>query len=198
MKTSPFALLLAVVAFVPIHEAVAQSPEMPEPLAVVVDADGKPMVQVVSFSYSSILVLFDFEGEPASFELLDEYSDFDSYGKLVYFSLDNCQGEVYLSDNISGPLERLNQRAFVISGPDGDDGSYRVFRSTSVSAATVFPESRMAFGTSTLGYCTDEPGIPRNLLPGEEILPNPLEGFHGPTVANPDRLLTVKGGTRLP
>jgi len=54
------------------------------------------------------------------------------------------------------------------------------------------------FGNTPLGYCQDQPGNQINKAPGEEILPNPLDGFHGPTVANPERLLTIKGGTRLP
>ncbi len=103
-----------------------------------------------------------------------------------------------MPDGFTNPLERLNQRTVVITGPDGDDGTYRVFRSTSVTLGPAYPESRLYFGNSTLGLCSDEPGTLLNLLPAEEILPNPLEGFHGPTVANPERLLTVKGGTRLP
>ncbi len=198
MRTSALTTFLFVVGLAFSQTAFTQSPEMPEPLGMLVDADGKPMVQVMYISTSSIHVLFDFEGESAAFEMYDDYSDFENGGRAVFFSLDDCQGDVFISNSLRGPLERLNQRAILIAGPDADDGTYRVFRSTSLNAGPVFPESKLDFGGSSLARCSDEPGTQRNLFPAEELLPNPLEGFHGPTVASPERLITVKGGTRLP
>ena len=52
MRTSFRTLLVVVVAFAPIHQAVAQSPEMPLPLAMLVDADGKPMRVVCDYCNS--------------------------------------------------------------------------------------------------------------------------------------------------
>ncbi len=37
-----------------------------------------------------------------------------------------------------------------------------------------------------------------SLQVAEEVVPNPLDGFHGPSSANPERRLTLQGGTRLP
>ena len=87
---------------------------------------------------------------------------------------------------------------FRIAGPDAVSGTYRVFRSTSMETSQVSVESGWEDYPPYSGACNDIPATTHDLLPAEEILPNPLEGFHGPTVANPERLCRVKGGTRLP
>ena len=175
----------------------AQSPEMPEPLAIVVDADGKPMVQVASIRAEEVNVLFDFDGVSAGFELILQNGSFNGCC-FVFFSDDNCLGDVYMSPwSENRVLEVSNQQGFAIAGPDATSGTYRVFRSTSTSVSPTFPES-VWNQTTILGTCLDINPDQINLLTAEEILPNPLDGFNGPTVANPERLLTVKGGTRLP
>lgn len=193
-------LCLAVMAMVSVVPQVAegQSPEMPEPQLVLLDADGKPMVQVVDISGLSVVALFDFDGVPARFSV-DVESGFRS-GSGVAFSEPNCVGKVYLSVWAFGVWEVLTQKLFTIIGPHPDDGTYRVFRSTSLDFTTDIPASVWSSPTSGFGECVPYtgggPGGGR--VPAEEILPNPLFGFHGPTAANPDRRFSVKGGTRLP
>jgi len=171
----------------------AQSPEMPEPLLVLLDVDGKPMVQVVDISGASVVVLFDFDGVPARFNIVPD-GHFMS-GSGVYFSEPNCGGEMYLSSpQASAVWEWLTLAYFAIHGPNSDDGTYRVFRSTSLDPVALTPGS----GLSLAGECVPAGGLFSALVPAEEILPNPLAGFHGPTVADPEPRMAVKGGTRLP
>ena len=73
-----------------------------------------------------------------------------------------------------------------------DMGTYRVFRSTSTQTAN----------TPVLSYqvpndVCHEDTASRVLVPAEEVIPNPLEGFHGPTLANPERTWTIEGGDRI-
>ncbi len=89
MSRFPLFVVLLGLSFLIAPAIEAQSPEMPEPLAMVVDADGKPMLQVVGIDNDDIRVLFEFEGESAIFTLYDDHSDFDAYGRHVFFSLDN-------------------------------------------------------------------------------------------------------------
>jgi len=197
MRTSSLTLLFVIVVFVPTHQAIAQSPEMPEPLAILVDADGRPMVQVVDLQENVAWVLFEFDGDPVLSRFSHKYGMFS--GGPVFFSLDNCMGDVYLNTwNPQNMLHDLNQRKFVIMGPDSITGTYRVFSITSNTSGAVFPESQLENASAALGICVDLQGDQNVLVTGQEVLPNPLAGFHGPTVANPERLLTVKGGTRLP
>ena len=198
MRTSFFTVLMVVVLLVPKHQAAAQSPEMPEPLAIVVDADGKPMAQVIDIEDFQIRVLFSFDGVPARSSLNPYFGHF-SGGGILYFSEDNCSGNAYLEfDSTINYLDFLNQQVFRIAGPDAVSGTYRVFRSTSMETSQVSVESGWEDYPPYSGACNDIPATTHDLLPAEEILPNPLEGFHGPTVANPERLCRVKGGTRLP
>jgi len=170
----------------------AQSPEMPEPLAIVVDADGKPMVQVTAIVSDQIQVLFNFGGVLGVFNLYPDWGQFDNRN-YVYFMDPDCEGDVYVSKNDVDNVARIQQQTFVIIGSDLTAGTYRVYRSTNYSTTSVSPSSWF----SPDGSCF-ELGNTLDLLPAEEVLPNPLEGFHGPTLANPERLLTIKGGTRLP
>lgn len=198
MSRSAVLLIALVLLFLTTPAAKAQSPEMPEPLLVLLDADGKPMVQVVGIPDYSVFVLFDFDGAPARFSVLGN-GVFYSYS-FVFFSEPNCVGEVYLSAPSSfGPWEMLTPRYFAIAGPHPDDGTYRVFRSTSLDPTQPTLASVWNNPTTGFGECVPYPGGgPYFFVPGEEILPNPLDGFHGPTVANPERKMSFKGGTRLP
>jgi len=178
--------------------AEAQSPEMPVPQLVLLDADGKPMAQVVGMDSYTVYVLFDFDGVAARFSVIAN-GVFASYS-VLFFSEPNCVGDVYLSAPHSfGPWESLTPRYFAIAGPSPDDGTYRVFQSTSLDP--VQPTLASVWSNPTSGFGECEPwggGGPYVYAPGEEILPNPLAGFHGPTLANPERKMSFKGGTRLP
>lgn len=184
----------ALVCIVP-QPAAAQSSEMPEPLAIVVDADGKPMVQVMDVSGHEISVLFNFGGVAARSVITDSYCSFSTY-RILYFSGPGCTGAAYISaaPTPSG-LDLLNQQVFVITGPHALDGTYRVFRSTSMEIVRVHPASKWV-DTDEYGGCISTGGDPLDLLPAEKIFPNPLRGFHGPTLSNPKRILKVKGGSR--
>ena len=198
MKILAITMILTGTFFITVQDAAAQDAEMPVPGLVVKDADGKAIVQVITLGNDYVpKVIFNFDGVPAAFELVVENGQFSS-GKMVYFSGDNCTGDVYISEpSTSNSLDVLNQTSFVITGPDATSGAYRVFRSTSPTTQPFFPESRWNDGNN-LGSCQDQPGSQVNLAPAEEILPTPLGGFHGPTTLNPERILTIDGGTRLP
>jgi hypothetical protein len=182
--------------------ASAQTPEFPVPLAVVVDADGKAMVQVVSLGDNNLpKVLFNFDGVPAAFELDVENGQFEHVNntKRICFTESSCYGDMYIDPPYHAEnLEKLTQTSFVIAGPDDSTGTYRVYRSTSPDEVGVWISSCWVDGDS-LGWCMNSIAPTEvSMAPAEEILPNPLEGFHGPTLANRDRLLTIQGGTKLP
>lgn len=175
----------------------AQRPEMPEPLAIVVDADGKPMVQVIGIDDIEVRVLFEFDGDPVVSIFRFTRGSFSATD--IYFSLDNCEGSVYLHTWYSNnPLDFQNQRRYEVYGPDHSSGTYRVFRTTAITTAEVTVESVLDVTSGTPFRCVDLAGHQVSLMEAEEMLPNPLDGFLGPTDANPERLLTVRGGTRLP
>ncbi len=82
---------------------------------------------------------------------------------------------------------------YVIIGPDDDLGTYRLYRSPPATSSGGFNSCLYP-----IGYCSSyNPGF-SSLQVAEEVVPNPLDGFHGPTSANPERRLTLQGGTRLP
>jgi hypothetical protein len=169
---------------------------MPVPNLVVKDADGKVIAQVASFGLAPgdhPQIMLDIDGVLVAFGVrLDK--GWLVNGKIVYFSESGCQGTPYIQPpNPNKWWETQSETGFGVVGPDPDNGTYRMFRSTSPDVSPTFPLSNWDNGTcGTLG------GGQLNLAPAEEVLPNPLGGFHGPTTANPERLLTVEGGTKLP
>ena len=201
MKIVFTAMVFAVLLLVPSLQVAAQSPEMPVPLAVVKDADGKPMAQILGVvSDERLLVLFNFEGDPAIFEanFLTGRFNFESTRKFVWFLSDDCTGPSWVSPRTT--IEEVNRlpRSFVITNPDPELGTYRVFGSTSLTPEDIYPESSLNNGTTG---CANIQGVNEySLLPAEEILPNPLEGFHGPKDGydSTEGMLSMAGGTRLP
>ena len=190
-RIAPCLVALALTVIItPLAEA--QSPEMPAPLAILVDADGKPMVQVTAIVSGHIQVLFNFGGVLGVFSLQPDWGLFDNQ-KSVFFMDPGCEGDIYVSKTLMDVVAMMQQQTFVIIGSDLSTGTYHVYRSTNYSTTSVTPSSWF----SPDGSCFDIRGT-RDLMPAEEILPNPLEGFHGPTLDHPERLLTIRGGTRLP
>jgi hypothetical protein len=139
------------------------------------------------------MVMLSFDGVPGLFiarpwGLLASQFTF----RVVYFSEPSCTGDPFLNEPIDAGLEEMTNTAFAVLGPDPDMGTYRVFRSTSTQPAN----------TPVLSYqvpndvCHDD-AASRVLVTAEEVLPNPLDGFHGPTTANPERVWTITGGDRI-
>lgn len=177
----------------------AQEAEMPVPQMVVRDADGKVMGQVAGFLRSSAssmwpVVVIDVDGTPA-FLIFQPYGLIDRVafenspsGGSVYFTGPDCTGSAFVNP-VSG-LEAATGTHFGVAGPDPLTGEYRLFRSTSM---TVIPIALPSMWRS--GICVNV--VTSGGLQAEEVTPNPLEGFHGPTTAQPNRLLTISGGDRL-
>lgn len=177
----------------------AQSAVMPLPVAVVKDGAGKTVGQVVGYRDRAEgiwpMVMLDIDGTLGFFVMqefgLVDRNGFDGYsGTSVYFSGAGCMGNVALNYPISG-IEQSIGTIFGVVGPHPTLGSYEVYRSTGDPAAAFSYESMWANGA-----CVDLSGGTL-LLPGEAIVPSPLEGFVGPTVAQPDRTWTVEGGTTI-
>lgn len=202
---SRIALCLAVFALVFIvpQLAEAQSPEMPIPGLVLVDADGKPMAQVVDVGVSpsnlgeglsvQVTVVFDFDDNLAAFTFMPG-GDGGTLDANIFlrFMAGDCTGQPHMSPENGFNYPTPARTAYFILGPDSVDGTYRVYRTTQQPAAVPFETYLNANGD-----CLYDP-ISTTLSIAEEINPNPLEGYHGPTAANPERVLTIKGGTRLP
>lgn len=176
--------------------ALAQSVAMPLPVAVVKDADGLVMAQIVDLGSTSGAeemyprILLDLEGGPAWF-MVKPVEGLLTSGKTIYFSLDDCLGDAAIDPPAATGIESFTQTSFEVLGPDAIAGTYRVFRSTS-----TMPASFSYFSKWEDGICDNKRGTV-SPVPAEEVLPNPLEGFHGPTFAEPGRILTIAGGDRV-
>ena len=167
----------------------AQSTVMPVPGARVLDVDGKVMAQVVDLgtydSYPRVMLKID--GVTGAFTVMPERGWFYS-AKVVYFSAPSCSGVVAITPPAGAGMDAITQTSFAVVGPDPDFGTYCVFRSTSITPASFSPASQWASGEclAVTGSVT--------AVPAEAVIPNPLDGFHGPTTAAPDRVLTIEGG----
>ncbi len=194
MKSFLLVAVAAVLFFAPTQNATAQSSESPVPLAVLKDADGKVIAPLADIAGQ--IVMFNFGGI-TSIHVVDPTSG--GLGQQdhspIYFSGSNCTGSVYFLPGIgSTSYDTRNGSVTTILGPHPDYGTYQVFRTTTFTGSLFVPLSRRS-----LGDCENlTRGSSYELIPATEVLPNPLEGFHGPTTANPARVLTIEGGTRLP
>jgi hypothetical protein len=196
------AVVLSFVLLMLAAAAAAQSARMPLPGLKIVDADGKTVGEAVdihcdtgnSDCWPVVVILVD--GVPAflhmrPFGLIDRVATQSPSQGTVFFSSDGCVGAAAV--NQAGGLELLVARThFGVAGPDPTLGIYKLYRSTSTTATTFAVESKWANGV-----CDSNPSGNSALFPAEEVIPNPLEGFHGPTVAEPDRTWSVQGGTTI-
>ncbi len=205
MRFFLLAIIAAITLVGPNHIAVAQDAEMPVPGLVVKDADGKVMGQVDGFLPGTSgtlypVVVFNIEGSLA-FLVYRPYGLIDGVahaagnlgGPTVYFSGSDCTGNSYVNIVHPDGVEAQSGYAYGVGGPDPTSGEYKLYRSNTLAAGMSFVTSKWEGGTCR-NYGPTDPDV----LSAEEVVPNPLAGFHGPTTANPERVLTIEGGTRLP
>lgn len=196
MRNALTALTLMLGLCVP-NLAIGQSVEMPLPGSIVVDGDGKPVAQVAGFHCDNNncwpMVILDIEGTPA-FLIMQPFGLVDRVGypngPSVFFEGAGCTGTSWV--NQVGGMELQVGTHFGVVGPDSVDGTYRLFRSTSTS--TDWAEYLSWWAN---GQCSEVSGQGAR-FPAEEVIPNPLAGFHGPTSTEPDKTWTITGGDRLP
>ena len=176
--------------------AFAQSASMRLPVAVVMDADGLVIGQVVDLGSAASVedmyprVLLDVEGVPAWF-MVNPVQGLLTSGKSIYFSLDGCLGDAAIDPPAATGFDSFYQKSFEVMGPDPFTGTYRMFRSTSPTTSSFSYLSKWEEGA-----CQSKRGTV-SVAPAEEVIPNPLDGYHGPTVAEPARVLTITGGDRV-
>jgi hypothetical protein len=174
--------------------AFAQSAALSVPLLVVKDADGKAVGQVVSIGNDfEPHVVLEIAGTPALFFVDPQYGLINAPYGSIYFSGSACSGDVYVN-RFNGVFEESTQVKVVVTGPDASTGTYRVYRSTSPVAESQSVLSYWSYATQS---CQATTGT-RDVLPAEEVLPNPLEGYHGPTAIEPGRVWTLEGGDSVP
>jgi len=172
--------------------AFAQSVALPQPVAVVRDADGKVVAQVAGFTdYVTPLVILHVEGVAAVF-VARAFGLEAVNSERVFYSGLGCTGEMYLPQPSGQGIEELTNTKLSVLGPDPSTGTYRVFKSTSTTPENITTLSH--HGTNQ--DCEDDT-MNGQRVTAEEVIPNPLAGFHGPTVANPERTWTIEGGDRL-
>jgi len=175
----------------------AQTAVMPLPQVVAVDGQGTAFSQVIQFTPSDAywpMVVLDLEGTSALFVIrphgpVDTVANTSAGGETVYFTSAGCTG-----DALVNPVEGFQQQvgtAFGVAGPDATLGTYRLYRSTTMTAVRTRIASAWANGVCQDGAANVF------LLPAEEVVPNPLEGYVGPTVAVPDQTWSISGGTRI-
>ena len=194
MKSLIVTLLVVVGLVATAMPAFAQTASLSVPVAVVKDADGKVVGQVVGFRERP-LVMLDIDGGPGLFIARPyglEAAEMGNGIRRVYFSGPGCTGDAFVDPVFDSGLEEMTRATFVALGPDPDVGTYRVFRSTSTVTTPIVTLSQQQPNRG----CEDivDGG---SKIPAAEVIPNPLEGFHGPTLANPERVWTIVGGDRL-
>lgn len=188
--------IAVVVVLLSTQLAFAQSAGLPLPVAVVKDADGLLMAQIVDLgsaaspedTYPRVLLAVD--GVPAWF-MVKPVQGVLTTGKAIYFSLEGCLGDAAIDPPAATGLDSFSQTSFEVLGPDPFMGTYRLFRSTSPATSTFSYLSKWEDGA-----CQNRRGNVAT-VPAEDVIPNPLDGFHGPTVAEPGRVLTIAGGDRV-
>jgi hypothetical protein len=173
-------------------------PKMPAPTAVFKDADGNAIGQLVGFwtmggMYINPLVLLNFDGVLGLFEVGPKYIRSLGAGNPA-FSGSDCTGQVYLGPYLPGGFADMTHGFAAVVGPDSETGSYRVFIARTETPVSGEIRSSMSWRDGT---CTnaDQPTA-GEFIPAEELLPNPLADFHGPTAEHPERTLVIEGGTR--
>ena len=202
-------LLLGVVflalTVVPCQSVIAQNTEMPVPGLVVKDADGKVMGQVAGFAQGNgvdffPVVVLNVEGKLAylvyrHYGLIDRVASNKGGigGASVYFSNSDCIGDPYVNQIDEVNLEGLTGNMYGVGGPDPTTGEYKLYRSTTMTVTVPSLSSKWQGG-----ICLNYGPLTKGVLAAEEVIPNPLAGFHGPTTLNPERILTIDGGDRLP
>ena len=213
--------IVAPFLFIPIQYVYAQSPTMPIPLAVVKDADGKLIGQIEN---AGEIILIDINGATVPFRIkptglvtvqLGQVpiwvpGESGGYYKSAVFELvfsgPDCTGNVFMAAPEPFGMAIFNRANYAVWGPDPFTGEYRVFKSTStdpnlnaaVYSAWVWETDWDDFSFRTICKNTDPGQLVYAVSAAVEVLPNPLAGFHGPTDANPERVLTIQGGNRLP
>jgi hypothetical protein len=190
-------LMIAGMLLILCQTTFAQSVAMRVPVLVLKDADGKVVAQVVGFSDAHLpWVVLEIDGVPALFEARPIKGILNS--PQIYFSEPGCTGDVYFwrpGAGGSAYLGDVTKTAVVVVGPDAGTGTYRVYHSTSMTEVDAYPLSEWI---GPQARCVPRAGDAMALVPGEEVLPNPMAGFHGPTAAEPDRIWTLEGGDKLP
>jgi hypothetical protein len=203
MKIFTCLVLLATCLVVLSQDVGAQGPEMPVPNLVVKDADGKTVAQIVDTKLSESAieglgnsavhsVAFNIDGDVVFFTLSSVWTGEFRNNRYLYFKSSDCSGEPHMYKQGTNLPEGAT--SYLIVGPDPVLGTYRVFRSTTEQASGPF-RSRW----QQKGDCVyDGDNNINTLNVAEELATNPLQGFHGPTTAAPERVLSIEGGTRLP
>ena len=172
--------------------AFGQSLALPQPVAVVKDADGKVLGQLAGVDGAHAIVVVNIEGVPGCFVVNTKGPKGYSPSNTLYFSGPGCSGSAYVLPQLELGIEEMTGVKFVVLGPDPTWGTYRVFRSTSNAPAMV----DYASFQFTQMDCQDALGT-SELVTAVEVSPNPLGGFHGPTLANPEHTWTLTGGDRI-
>ncbi len=180
-----------------VSTAAAQTAVMPLPHVVAVDGQGTTFAQVVQFTPADTywpMVVLDVEGTPALLVIrshgpVDTVANTSADAGTVYFTSPGCTGDP-LVNPATGFQEQVGT-VFGVAGPDPTLGTYRLYRST-----TMTPTRTRIASAWVDGFCQD---VTANIfvLAAEEVLPNPLEGFVGPTVAVPEQRWSISGGTRI-
>jgi len=199
MRLIASAAVTLMFVLVPCQTAFAQSASMPVPGLVVKDSDGKVIGQVAGFHEGKTndnvypFIVLNVEGQLAylyfrPYGLIDRVASEvgDPGGGSVFFWNADCVGDAFVNSVHPGSLEAWSSGVnFGVAGPNPITGEFKLYRSTTLTPTLTGVGSY--WGT---GNCITPVSFSLDLLPAEEVLPNPLLGFHGP--------LTLSGGDKLP
>jgi hypothetical protein len=198
MKLFAKALITLMLLLVPCQTVLAQT-AMPQPGLVVLDTYGTVVGQVAGFQTVAAdihpFVVLKVDGKLAylffrSYGLIDRKASLGSAtgGATVYFSSTSCTGDAYVNGVGETSLEGLSGNSYGVAGPIPPWGEYVLYRSTTLTVATVPLYSRWE-GGACINYSS--PPHNKGVLTAEEVDPNPLGAYLGP-------FLTIAGGDSPP
>jgi len=187
MKSLACAAVLLILVLMPCQSVIAQTASMPIPSAVFTDGDGK----VFGPTSDGLYTLLNVEGRVFKIQVSPQGPAI--LGGATFFYQDpGCSAQVWfaLSDQSDGVT--YNQLAW-IQGPDSVNGTYLLW----MASETETPVIGMFYYIGTYSGTCDLMSTVLHCLPVYPADPNPLEGFHGPSVAYPNRYWTLEGGTMI-
>jgi len=187
MKLLASTAVTLLLVLIPCQPVIAQTASMPIPSAVFTDGDGK----VFGPTSDGLYTLLNVEGRFFKIQVSPQGPAI-SGGATFFYQDPGCSGQVWfaLIDQSDGVT--YNQLAW-IQGPDSVNGTYLLW----MASETETPVIGMFYFIGTYSGTCDRSQTVARFLPVYPVDPNPLDGFHGPSVTFPDRYWTLEGGTKI-
>ena len=164
----------------------AQNVEIPVPIAVFKDRDGK--VLAPTFGDDPPSTFLNVDGKTYRLRLRTS-GPYDMSPAYFFHQDSECSGPPFIPIS-NEPEPSMFEHAW-IQGPDAVNGTYLFWRFSGEPVTGYF------YSFSPIGSGCERTDVEITCLPSEAPDPNPLDGFHGPTLAHPEWTWTIDGGVRI-